>query len=280
MSFSADGGTPVTPGPAGPVRQNPHQLPHRPGHWYELHEVDQGVVRITEPHADKLLRANLWWLRGTDRDIVVDAGLGVAALRREIPGLFERDPLVILTHAHLDHVGGAHEFRERAAHVAAAEVLAKGVPASLYGAELYEKLGLDTDGQAVPDLLIDALPYAAYDPRSYDPGPTTVTHLLRGGDTVDAGGRTLTVLHLPGHTPGCIALLEERTGALYSGDVIYNGDLIDDLPESDRSCYRRSLQHLTDLDVSVVHPGHGRSFGPDRLRELTKGYLRGTEAIG
>ncbi|WBO68598.1 MBL fold metallo-hydrolase [Streptomyces camelliae] len=246
------------------------------GHWYELHEVDDGVVRITEPQVDKLLRANLWWLRGTDRDIVVDAGLGVASLRREIPRLFERDPLVILTHSHLDHVGGAHEFRERAAHSAAVEVLAAGVPASLYGAELYAKLGIDAAGEPVPDLLINALPHPAYDPRTYHPGPITVTHPLQEGDTVDAGGRTLTVLHLPGHTPGCIGLLEERTGALYSGDVIYNGDLIDDLPESDPPTYRRSLRRLAGLDVSVVHPGHGRSFGPQRLRELTRGYLSGT----
>ncbi|MFB0620300.1 MBL fold metallo-hydrolase [Streptomyces sp. AGS-58] len=249
------------------------------GHWYELHEVDDGVVRITEPHVAKLLRANLWWLRGAGRDIVVDAGLGVTALRREIPHLFERDPLVILTHAHLDHVGGAHEFHERAAHTTAVETLARGVPASLYGTELYEKLGIDAAGEPVPHLLINKLPHPTYDPRGYHLGPLKVTRRLQGGDTVEVGGRTLTVLHLPGHTPGCIALHEKGTGALYSGDVIYNGHLIDDLPESDRCAYRRSMRHLTDLDVSVVHPGHGRSFGPRRLRELTRGYLRGTTGI-
>ncbi|MFF3515142.1 hypothetical protein [Streptomyces sp. NPDC002573] len=38
--------------------------------WYELQELEDGVVRITEPHVDKPLRADLWWLRGTDRDLV------------------------------------------------------------------------------------------------------------------------------------------------------------------------------------------------------------------
>ncbi|MEU4929663.1 hypothetical protein AB0G54_24680 [Streptomyces yokosukanensis] len=38
------------------------------------------------------------------------------------------------------------------------------------------------------------------------------------------------------------------------------------------------LADLADLDVSVVHPGHGRSFGPDRLGELAQGCLHGTEA--
>lgn len=95
---------------------------------------------------------------------------------------------------------------ERAAHTAAAEVLAKGVPASLYGAELYEKLGIDAAGEPVPDLLIDALPHPAYDPKAYHLAPVAVTHPLRGGDTITAGGRTLTVLHLPGHTSVCNSL--------------------------------------------------------------------------
>lgn len=244
------------------------------GCWYELHELGGGVVRITEPHVDKLLRANLWWLRGADRDIVVDAGLGVASLSAEIPQLFERDPLVILTHAHLDHVGGAGEFREQAAHTAAADALARGVPASLYTTELYDRIGIVPAEEHLPDLLIDSLPGPGYNPRTYSVAPLTVTRRLHDGDVIDLGGRTLTVIHLPGHTPGCIALHEERTGALYTGDVVYDGHLIDDLPESVRSAYRHSMEHLADLDLSVVHPGHGRSFDRSRLLELTQSYLQ------
>jgi glyoxylase-like metal-dependent hydrolase (beta-lactamase superfamily II) len=91
--------------------------------WYRQIEMGSNLVRISEPHVNPLVSANLWWLRGHDRDLVVDAGLGVVALREEIPPMFERDPLVLLTHSHLDHVGGAHEFRERAAHTAEAAIL-------------------------------------------------------------------------------------------------------------------------------------------------------------
>ncbi|MEW1585841.1 MBL fold metallo-hydrolase [Micromonospora vinacea] len=217
--------------------------------WYSRADVDGHVVRISEPHVNELLSANFWWLRGTDRDIVIDAGLGVVALREAIPGLFARDPMVVLTHAHLDHVGAAAEFGDRAAHPA---------------------------GEAVPELMIDVLPDPGYDPAAYRVEPMTLHRLLDDGDRVDLGGRVLTVLHLPGHTPGSIALLEERTGTLYSGDIIYEGALIDNLPNSDVAAYRRSMQFLVDLDVSVVHPGHGDSFDRTRLRQLAETYLRRT----
>ena len=39
---------------------------------------------------------------------------------------------------------------------------------------------------------------------------------------VDPGGRPLTVLHLPGHSPGSIALFDPADGTLFSGDVVYD----------------------------------------------------------
>ncbi|MFC6019907.1 MBL fold metallo-hydrolase [Plantactinospora solaniradicis] len=242
--------------------------------WYTQAEVGSDVIRISEPHVNELLSANFWWLRGNDRDIVVDAGLGVVALREAIPAMFERDPMVLLTHAHLDHVGGAREFGDRAAHPAEAGLLAAGVPASLYGAELYDKLGIDAAGEPVPELMIDVLPGPGYDPATYRVEPMTLSRRLDDGDRIDLGGRVLTVLHLPGHTPGSIALLEERTGTLYSGDVVYDGALIDNLPNSDVAAYWRSMEFLADLDVSVVHPGHGHSFDRTRLRQLAETYLK------
>ncbi|MGC4815012.1 MBL fold metallo-hydrolase [Micromonospora sp. DT228] len=242
--------------------------------WYTRAEAGSGLTRLSEPHVNELLSANFWWLRGNDRDLVIDAGLGVVALREAIPAMFARDPMVLLTHAHLDHVGGAAEFADRAAHPAEADLLAAGVPASLYGAELFDKLGIDAAGEPVPELMIDALPDPDYDPAAYRIAPMTLHRLLDDGDHVDLGGRTLTVLHLPGHTPGSVALLEERTGTLYSGDIIYEGALIDDLPNSDVADYRRSMEFLADLDVSIVHPGHGRSFDRARLRQLAQTYLR------
>lgn len=241
--------------------------------WFDLRASGPGIVRITEPHVDEILRSNLWWLRGTDRDFVIDAGLGVVPLRQGVAGMFDQDPVLLLTHAHLDHVGGAYEFTDIGAHTADIDVLARGVPASLHGPELAQLLGADDVGSPFPDLMIKELPHPGYDPSCYWLQPVTATRQLQDRERIELGGRTLTVLHLPGHTPGSIAVLEEITGALYSGDVIYDGYLVDDLPESDVPAYRRSMAVLSELEVSVVHPGHGRSFDQARLGELATRYL-------
>jgi hypothetical protein len=59
--------------------------------WYTQANVGSDVIRISEPHVNELVSANFWWLRGNDRDIVIDAGLGVVALREAIPGMFGID---------------------------------------------------------------------------------------------------------------------------------------------------------------------------------------------
>jgi glyoxylase-like metal-dependent hydrolase (beta-lactamase superfamily II) len=90
---------------------------------------------------------------------------------------------------------------------------------------------------------------------------------------VDLGDHALTVLHLPGHSPGSIALFDESDGTLFSGDVVYDDVLLDSLPGSDTGQYARSLRRLRNLPVRLTHPGHGRSFGQDHLRHLIDKYL-------
>jgi glyoxylase-like metal-dependent hydrolase (beta-lactamase superfamily II) len=104
--------------------------------------------------------------------------------------------------------------------------------------------------------------------------PVTRTRSLAEGDLVDLGDHTLTVLHMPGHSPGSIALFDVSDGTLFSGDVIYDDVLLDSLLGSDKEQYARSLRRLLALPVRVVRPGHGHSFGRERLHHLIDDYLR------
>lgn len=239
--------------------------------WFAQEHVTDDLVCVYEPHAHPFVRGNIWWLRGDDRDLVVDAGLGVAQLRACVPAMFDRDPLLVLTHAHLDHAGSACEFDDVAAH--AGEPLdGRG---SLHGARLAELLGLDAE---LPELLIDAVPEPDYDPSAYAIREVAVTRTLTDGDRIDVGGRGLSVVHLPGHTAGSIGLFDEHDGTLFSGDVLYDDVLLDTIDGADPTAYRDSMRRIRELDVRVVRPGHGSSFGRTRLVRLVDSYLAGRTA--
>jgi len=132
--------------------------------------------------------------------------------------------------------------------------------------------GLRKAGYEVPEMLVTAVP-EGFDPAEYRVTPTSVTRVVDEGDGIDLGDRHFEVLHLPGHSPGSIGLFEAATETLFSGDAIYDGPLLDELPESDIADYVRTMKRLRELPVRVVHAGHDPSFGGERLRELADAYL-------
>jgi glyoxylase-like metal-dependent hydrolase (beta-lactamase superfamily II) len=241
--------------------------------WFEHATIDEGVVRIVEPHVDPFLRANLFLVRGRDRDLLVDSGLGISSLRTELADLFERPVVVVATHRHFDHVGGLHEFDEVVVHRDDAEAVATAEGFASLRIEDYPPEELS--GYGPPAALLTALPREGFDLGSYRVRPVTPTRIVDEGDEVGLGDRRFTVLHLPGHTPGELGLWEQGTGTLFSGDCVYeSGVLLDELPESNVADYLRSMRRLRELPVRVVHGGHDDSFGRARLLELVDEYER------
>jgi glyoxylase-like metal-dependent hydrolase (beta-lactamase superfamily II) len=244
--------------------------------WFERETMGDGITKIWEPHVHRLLRCNMWHIRGRDRDLLVDTGLGVASLAEAAQDLFEKSLAAVATHTHLDHAGGMHEFSERLVHRDEGKHLAEGNRAvSLRpadrGQEYVNKIlaaGID-----VPEEYLSAYPHAGYDIKLYAVKPAPATRILEEGDVVDLGDRSFEVMHLPGHSPGSIGLWENATGIFFSGDVIYDGVLLDELPGSNIKDYVRTMRRLRELPVRVVHGGHRPSFGRERLVEIVDKYL-------
>jgi glyoxylase-like metal-dependent hydrolase (beta-lactamase superfamily II) len=242
--------------------------------WWVVRRVNDGVTLITEPHVHPLLRCNVWHVRGRDRDLVIDTALGLAPLAQLVEHEFGHGVLAVATHSHSDHVGGMHEFEERAIHRAEAADLTTTMRTTLvaehYGDTVlapYRDAGYD-----IPELFVDAVPAAGM-AMVGEIGPAPATRVLDDGDIVDCGDRSFEVLHLPGHSPGSIGLWEAATGVLFSGDAVYDGPLLDELEGSDTDDYVATMRRLRELPVTVVHGGHEASFGRDRLVQICDAYL-------
>lgn len=232
--------------------------------WYETVPMADGVTLIRERHVASWLRCNIWHVRGRDRDLIVDTGLGLRPLKAEVAALAERPLIAVQSHTHFDHSGGLYQFDDRRGHGAEAEIIAAPTPASTV-ADI---------GYLVEDAFL-AYPFEGFEVARYRVRAAPFTAGLDEGDVIDLGDRVFRVLHMPGHSPGSIALWERAAGILFSGDVLYDGELLDNLYHSDAAVFRESLERLAGMPVTTIHGGHFASFGRDRMKELISDYLEG-----
>jgi glyoxylase-like metal-dependent hydrolase (beta-lactamase superfamily II) len=228
--------------------------------WYETLSMGDGVTLIHEPWIKPFFRCNIWHVRGRDCDLLFDSGLGHFSLMRLVPLVSERKLVCVASHTHFDHIGCHHEFPDRCVHSAEADILADPRNERTLA-----------DRYATEEMFI--APPEGWDTSRYHVEPAPADRLLEAGDAIDLGDRVFEVIHTPGHSPGGIALYERKTGILLSGDIVYDGPLIDDAYHSDVGDYLKTLERMRELDVSIVHGGHFPSFGPTRYRQLVDEYL-------
>ena len=237
----------------------------RPEDWWRTTRLADEVTLIDERHVEPFYRCNCWHVRGRDGDMLIDSGMGVVPLRRWVPLVTERPLEAVASHTHFDHVGCHHEFERRSVHRAEAAILT----APTRRATLAEPY--------VTDAIFTALPPEPYDSAAYEVSPAPPTRTLEDGDRIDLGDRAFEVIHTPGHSPGGIALWEAATGTLFSGDIVYDGPLIEDTYHADAADYERSMRRLLDLPVRTVHGGHFASYGAERHRAIIRAWLDARE---
>jgi glyoxylase-like metal-dependent hydrolase (beta-lactamase superfamily II) len=242
--------------------------------WFGAEDAGDGVTRLIETHVDPFLESNVWHVRGSERDLVVDAANGIGPLRPAIDALSDgRSVVAVVTHAHFDHVGGLYEFEDRRSHRADAEMPS---PAGLrlmredFPAWLVEDFEY-YDSPIPETVALSGVPHRGFDPAAWMTPAVTATDFLDEGDVVDLGDRMFAVLHTPGHTAGSICLWDEAQGTLFSGDAIY---VDSKLGWEDPVAFAASLERLRDLDVRVVHGGHGRSFDGAEFRTTVGAAIR------
>jgi glyoxylase-like metal-dependent hydrolase (beta-lactamase superfamily II) len=141
---------------------------------------------------------------------------------------------IVVTHAHIDHVGGAMKLKQLT-----------GAPILL--------------NQNDSDLLRMMDTQAAW-LGMRPPGKVAIDQSIGSGDTVKAGAVEGQVLYTPGHTEGSICLYFEAEKRLFAGDTLFAGSIgRTDLPGGSYDKIIHSLHEsvLTLPDETVVVPGHG-----------------------
>ena len=219
----------------------------------------------------------------------MDTGLGIGNIRDEVERLASRDILAVNTHYHFDHTGGNHWFDNRAIHELGAKSTTRPIdPAHfrrycLYIRDLLEALPRfeDLDGRFFHLLTDETTPRRLpqdFHPELWTYEPTAPTQTLHEGDRIGLGGRELTVLHTPGHTPDSICLLDERNGVLFGGDTVNSGPIYAQGSDSDLGAFATSARRLAELadSIRVVYVAHFQRYAvdPNFLSEMADGFER------
>lgn len=219
----------------------------------ELREVASGIYQILGHNRS----AHAYVIKGKRRNVMIDSGLPttfdftVKCLANI--GLVPDDiDLILLTHEHIDHAGGAALMPSScviAAHRLAANKLALKDEFSL----MNHAFSISVDSFEV-DLQLEQ------------------------GSIIDLGSHQLEIIHTPGHCSGAICVYEHRHKVLFSGDTIMGNGIVGGvLGSGNISDYINSLRRLRAWSVSLLLPGHGHNstevadcinIGSARLEEL------------
>jgi len=186
--------------------------------------------------------ARIFLFAGTDKALMVDSGYGSGDLKSVVTGLTTLPIMLVNTHGDYDHIGSNAQFDM----------------AFMHPAEFARYRHENT--RFFPSV-----------------GKNPPVSPLWEGDVIDLGGRSFEVIHIPGHSPGSIALLDVENRILIAGDSVLDDIIAMGDHWRDFDAYIYSMQKLNAMRsrFDVIYPSHGSfPLSPDVLKGLIDGARR------
>lgn len=154
---------------------------------------------------------NLFLVAGRKRAVLIDTGAGIGPLREDVAALTDLPLDVLITHGDPDHVGGAGLFDQVYLHPADWEY-SRRLPLTNEMRAWFAKSRGPIRNPGHVEEIVSLVPAQELPAPAYLP--------LAEGMVFDLGGRSLEVLHTPGHTPGSVSLLDKENRLLFTGDMV------------------------------------------------------------
>jgi glyoxylase-like metal-dependent hydrolase (beta-lactamase superfamily II) len=197
---------------------------------YSIYQLKPNVYHIADP-----LGVFMTVIVGEEKALLLDTGYGIGHLDETIDQITDLPLIVVNSHGHLDHVLGNRFFGEAYLH-----------PADLEAYQRHTTQDTKHSVVAMQSAHLELFP-ADFSPDAYLSEYKTKILPIDEGNVFDLGGVSVTVVHTPGHTPGGIALLDDRDRLLLVGDAASPHVWMFSQESTSIATYIQSLQKLQEL---------------------------------
>ena len=212
----------------------------------DVKQADVSAMQVTVVSVSAFQQnCSIVWSKDTLKGVVVDPGGDVEQILSAVDELGVEVERILITHGHIDHVGGAAELSET-------------LKVPILGPH-------EADRMLIEHVEEQARQFGVASVRAVEPD-----QWLDDGDAVEIAGLVFDVLHCPGHAPGHVVFFNKDLKLLICGDVLFAGSIgRTDLPGGDHATLIQSIKEkLLPLGDDVTFlPGHGpaSTLGHERL---------------
>lgn len=224
--------------------------------WYEVKKIHDQLYMISEnKHWEQ---THMYYFLGKKRNLLIDTGTGLFPVREVVEKIDYKPIDVLITHAHWDHIGNINEFDNVYIHEADGDWLVKGIP--LDQERIVEMITRDVEKKYLDNVDMDSLGV-----------PRIEKYKIVKENTLQELGYPLKVIHVPGHSPGHVAIYEVEKQLLIAGDIVYTGTIYCHFESTDPEDLLASYENLLELEIEDIYTGHYEvPLKSDLLEDLRK----------